>query len=486
MNTAKTPQNRGSKSKIYVEGMHCSSCEILIEKTLEKHDGVKQVKASLDKGEVEVLSEKSEKIDLTRLNQELEQAGYKFSFQKPKKTKQKLISFENRQLSVSREKLVDLLRVVAVLVVVLIIVMLINNSELGRYAGVDASSSLPAFVVLGFIAGLSSCAALIGGLLLVMTKQWHELYIAEDNKFLKYQPHLLFHGGRLLGFFIFGGLLGLLGQAVSLSNVSAFALVVIVVSLVMLILALQMLGVKQANRLKFTTPRFLSKYITNETNFSGKYMPFILGAFTFLLPCGFTLIAQSVALASASFVKGGLIMLFFALGTLPVLLGVSFTGIKFNAKPQMTAIFNKAAGILIIVFAIYTINSQLNVLGVKSLNDVWSGLSIARSEKESEEEIVAGDSPATNPDFQQIVIVANGFSYKAAGSTTVKEGQRAVIAVNNKGVQGCGQFMAAKGLFEGYVQLKQGWNYVEFTPKKGVYKLTCTMGMVPPVTITVI
>lgn len=485
MNKAKAQQNASSKSKVYVEGMHCASCEVLIEKTLEKHDGVKQVKASLDKGEIEVLSEKSEKIDLTRLNQELEQAGYKFSFQKPKKTKQKLISFENGQLSVSRKKLSDLLKVIGVLVVVLIVVMLINNSELGRYASVDVSSSLPAFVVLGIIAGLSSCAALIGGLLLVMTKQWHELYITEDDKFLKYQPHLLFHGGRLLGFFIFGGLLGLLGQAVSLSNVSAFALVVIVASFMMLILALQMLGVKQANRLKFTTPRFLSKYITNETNFSGKYMPFILGAFTFLLPCGFTLIAQSVALASANFVKGGLIMLFFALGTFPVLLGVSFTGIKFNAKPQMTAIFNKAAGILIIVFAIYTINSQLNVLGMKSLNDVWSGLSIARSEKESEE-VFADDSPEVNPDFQQIVIVANGFSYKAAGSTTVKEGQKAVIVVNNKGVQGCGQFMAAKGLFEGYVQLKQGWNYVEFTPKKGVYKLTCTMGMVSPVTITVI
>lgn len=466
-----------NKSKVYVEGMHCASCELLIEKTLEKHDGVKQVKASLDKGEVEVVHGKAGAVDIERLNKELEEAGYKFSFNKPKQKNQKLLRFENGKLEVNREKLANLLKVAGVLVAVFIIVMLINNSELGKYAGVDVNSSLPAFFVLGVIAGLSSCAALIGGLLLVMTKQWHELYIAEDKAILKYQPHLLFHGGRLLGFFVFGGLLGLVGQAVSLSNVAAFALVVIVVSVVMLILALQMLGVKQANRFKFRMPKFLSKYIADETNFSGKYMSFVLGAFTFLLPCGFTLIAQSVALASASFLKGGLIMLFFAMGTLPILAGISLTGVKFNARPQMTAVFNKAAGILIIIFAIYTINSQLNVLGVKSLND----LRPQRSEK-----VVVEESPEVNADFQQVVIVANGFSYKAAGSTTIKEGQPAVLAVNNKGVQGCGQFMAAKGLFDGYVQLKQGWNYIEFTPQKGVYKLTCTMGMVPPVTITVI
>jgi hypothetical protein len=46
--------------------------------------------------------------------------------------------------------------------------------------------------------------------------------------------------------------------------------------------------------------------------------------------------------------------------------------------------------------------------------------------------------------------------------------------------------MAARGLIDNYVELEDGWNYVELTPKKGVYKLTCTMGMVRPVTITAI
>ena len=36
--------------------------------------------------------------------------------------------------------------------------------------------------------------------------------------------------------------------------------------------------------------------------------------------------------------------------------------------------------------------------------------------------------------------------------------------------------------------LKHGYseNIIEFTPKKGTYKLTCSMGMVPPVIINVI
>jgi hypothetical protein len=59
------------------------------------------------------------------------------------------------------------------------------------------------------------------------------------------------------------------------------------------------------------------------------------------------------------------------------------------------------------------------------------------------------------------------------------------LLVENQGVLGCGQYMAARGLFDGWIDLKPGSNSIQFTPKKGTYKLTCTMGMVPPIIITV-
>jgi sulfite exporter TauE/SafE/copper chaperone CopZ len=468
---------------IYVEGMHCASCELLIEKTIEDYPGVKDVDASLEKGQVKIVSDKNDSVDIEKLNKDFKEAGYKFSNKQFPKENYKLIELTDAGIEINREKFYEYLKIFGILVFVLVLVMLINNSNIGRYAGVDANSSLPAFLVLGIVAGLSSCAALVGGLLLVMTKQWNDLYITDKTNKLKFQPHILFHTGRLIGYFVFGGLLGLLGQVVSIGSGTSFAIVIIAVSVVMLVLALQMIGVKQAQNLQLKTPKVISKFITNESNFSGKYAPFILGALTFLLPCGFTLIAQAAALASSGFLKGGLIMLLFAIGTLPILGGISLTGVKFNTKPKLTSLFNKTAGILIVVFAIYTINSQLNVLGLKSLSDLELRSNDTASEKVDKE---VSENPDVDENVQKLVIVADDFSYTPQGSMTIEADKPTVMAVNNKGVQGCGRFMAARGLIDKYVELEDGWNYVELTPKKGVYKLTCTMGMVRPVTITVI
>ena len=468
---------------IYVEGMHCASCELLIEKTIEEYPGVKKVDASLEKGQVKILSDKNDSVDIEKLNKEFKEAGYTFSNKQFPKENNKLFELTDAGIEINRDKFYEYLKIFGILIFVLVLVLLINNSNIGRYAGVDANSSLPAFLVLGIVAGLSSCAALVGGLLLVMTKQWNDLYITDKTNKLKFRPHILFHTGRLVGYFVFGGLLGLLGQVVSIGSGTSFAIVIIVVSVVMLVLALQMIGVKQVQNLQLKTPKIISKFITNESNFSGKYAPFILGALTFLLPCGFTLIAQAAALASSGFLKGGLIMLFFAIGTFPILGGISLTGVKFNTKPKLTSLFNKTAGILIVVFAIYTMNSQLNVLGLKSLSDLELRGNNTASEKVDQE---VSEDPDIDENVQKLVIVADDFSYKPQGSMTIEADKPTVLAVNNKGVQGCGRFMAARGLIEKYVELEDGWNYVELTPKKGVYKLTCTMGMVKPVTITVI
>ena len=92
-------------------------------------------------------------------------------------------------------------------------------------------------------------------------------------------------------------------------------------------------------------------------------MPFIMGALTFFLPCGFTITAQTIALLSASPLQGALIMGFFALGTAPTLLLIGFSSVKFFEKPHLSLTFSKVAGFLVIFFAFYNIYNQLNVLG---------------------------------------------------------------------------------------------------------------------------
>src|SRR5690606_23140950 len=115
-----------------------------------------------------------------------------------------------------------------------------ERMQLGRLISVDTSSSLIAFFLLGLVAGLSSCAALIGGILLSLTKHWNELAIASDGKQKRKTPHLLFHVGRIASFFLLGGLLGMLGDTISLNNTIVYGVLVTIISLVMFLLALQM------------------------------------------------------------------------------------------------------------------------------------------------------------------------------------------------------------------------------------------------------
>ncbi|KKQ11189.1 MAG: hypothetical protein US24_C0038G0009 [candidate division WS6 bacterium GW2011_GWC2_36_7] len=149
-----------------------------------------------------------------------------------------------------------------------------------------------------------------------------------------------------------------------------------------------------------------------------------------------------------------------------------------NDKPKSTALFNQVSGILIIFFVAYNVNAQLNVLGLPSLNDV----KFQPRQVQTTEETAKPDSNGT----QTLNMTAKGFEYIPTSSTTLKAGVKTTLVVDNQGIQGCGASMAGRGLFDGYITLKPGPNTITFTPKKGTYKITCSMGMVPPVTITVI
>ncbi len=462
--------------KLYVDGMHCASCEVLVEKKLLQMNEIEAVDASLRDSTVNITYQGQDAPNLELINENFKNFGYIFSDRKFRKDYTPTISFKNGQLRLNKKKFHNLIKNFLISTLLVIAFFAFEKLKLGQYININADSSLPAFFILGIIAGLSSCAALVGGLLLSMIKQWNELYLGEsDTK--KAQPHILFHAGRILSFAFLGGILGILGDFVSFDNTIIYSILVALISFVMFILALQMLGVQWAQKIRFSAPKSFGKFIANEENFKGKYMPFVIGAGTFFLPCGFTLIAQGVALATGNFFNGSLIMLLFALGTFPALFAISTAGIKFNKKPHLTARFNYIAGLIIIFFVIYNLNGQLNVLGLPSLSDIKFQMS----------EPIEKSQNNDNSGIQVINFVAKGFSYIPQGSTTLEAGKRAKMIVDNQGIQGCGAFVAARGLIDGFVALKNGINEIDLgIVRPGSYKLTCSMGMVAPVTINVV
>lgn len=462
----------------YISGMHCASCELIIENRILKEAGVSVVDASLGNGTA-TISYENHAPSTKELNAWFREDGYVFSETKIEENKSRIMSDpQSCGVRVNTSVLKKRMKTTAIILLIFLALFLIERSGVARYVSVSEQSSLGIFFLFGILAGLSSCAALIGGILLSMTKQWNETLGYDASVKTKMIPQWYFHGGRLFSHALFGGILGAAGKAISFDNTAVYVGMVLIVSFVMLIIGLQMAGVGWAERCQIRLPKFVGRAIASGGHASTKQMPFWIGAGTVLLPCGFTLVAEGIALTSGSALRGSLLLVFFVLGTMIPLLGIGMASITGTKNPKRARAFSFYTGIVLVVFALYNMNGQLNVLGLPSIHDLF-----ATSDNKAE----AVGLEDTVSEKQTVTIVAKGFSYQRTDNSTIRSGIPTMLVVDNQGIQGCGAFIAARGLIKGFVPLQNGNNIIDLgTPKRGIYKITCSMGMVPPVTLHVL
>lgn len=447
----------------HIEGMHCASCEILIEKKLLELEGVKSVEASMSKGGA-LLEYEGERPTLKKLNEVFEKEGYVFSEVSGKQG-------DKSPEVVIRFKPDELLATFGIGLLIIVGFVWLNKLSLAEWINVSAKSSLPMFFLFGLIAGVSSCAALVGGIILSMSKQWGELYAQNDSTWKKIQPHLMFNAGRVASYGVLGAVLGAIGNKLNLSFKFGPVLVILV-SVMMIFLALQMFGLKSFRRFQLTMPKFVTRFVADEKHFKGRQMPFLMGALTFFLPCGFTITAQGLALISGRALQGGLIMSLFALGTLPVLLFIGLSSIKFSQKTHLADRFLRVAGILVLFFALFNINSQLNLLGLKNFSD-WSAKNDGFNTT-----VTDGLPPIVNG--QQVLKMNASSSGYSPNYFKVRAGMPVRWEITDTGTSGCTNAVIARNLFDGNIPLILGQTSIkEFTPEKpGRYKFSCWMGMI--------
>src|ERR1035437_4218079 len=329
------------KYVFHVHGMHCNACVLTIENELGDLQNVTRVKASLKNHEVEIegdFGNKTPEEIASELTIPISSRGYIVSVEKQIKTK----NWSEFKIAI------PIALVFAVLFVVLQKMGLINLVSSGN---VNYGTAF----VIGIIASLSTCMAVVGGLLLSMSATF-----AKEGD--KVRPQLMFHGGRIISFFVLGGVIGAIGSAFTLNTSSTFILSLIV-GIVMLILGINLLDVFHwANKLQPSMPKFIGKYAHSVSKFNHVLTPLLVGIATFFLPCGFTQSMQLYTLTTGSFLKGGLTMLAFALGTLPVLSLISFSSFSIKNSSKK-GIFFKTAGLIVILFALFNITNALVVAG---------------------------------------------------------------------------------------------------------------------------
>ncbi len=334
--------NKKQKYTFHVHGMHCEACVLLTESEIGELPNVISVKTSLVNHTVEVegdFGEKTEEQIARELTIPLEAHGYTVSVDKQTKEK----------------KWADFKIAVPVAIAFIFLFVLLQKMGIVNFIEVNDVSFGTAFLI-GVIASLSSCMAVVGGLVLSMSATFSK----EGDRV---KPQLLFHFGRIISFFILGGVIGMIGSAFTLNITGTFVLGLLV-GIVMLILGLNLLDIFHfTKKFQFSMPRFLAKRALDVHKINHSLTPLLVGVATFFLPCGFTQSMQVYTLSSGSFLKGGLTMLFFALGTFPVLAILSFGSSKIS-KTSQSGIFFKTAGLIVVAFAIINILNALVVVGL--------------------------------------------------------------------------------------------------------------------------
>lgn len=431
--------------KYHIEGMHCASCEILIEKEVKKIQEVNGCKVSHKTGQLVITSHKP--VSFKSLNKALKRAGFKLLTDKeiPKKNRKKN-SFE------------DYLFILAIFFLLFVLGLIFKKIGIEQYfPSTSENVGLLMAVVLGAVASVSTCLVLVGGIVLSFGSM-----VASDGSrtFLqRAHPHIYFHIGRLTAFFLLGGLLGVIGGKINYS-VGFTGFLTFLVAIVMLYIGLQTLNiVPSITRLGFHLPKGLSKHIHSLENCEHKGAPMIVGALTFLLPCGFTQSMQLAAVASGSFWKGALLMLAFAVGTLPALFSLGL-GSSFMQNRDF-GLLKKIIGVIVVMFGLYSIQSALVLTGFSFGNTFSTSENTALSIQSEEEQVVK-----MNVDW---VYEPSEF--------TIKKGVPVRWEIEGINVSGCTNEVIIPKL--GFSKkIKQGKNVAYFTPTEtGILPFSCWMGM---------
>ncbi len=441
-----------NKTTIPIKGMHCRSCELLIEDELKTVSGVKRVEVSWKKACADVYYEKE--VNNDDIRQVIVKAGYKIGIEE----KKPLFS----------KNLEDYVEVAVAGVALFFMYIALNIFGLNQYFNVSTvspSGLIPIFLI-GLTAGFSTCMALVGGLILGVSARFSEKH-PDANTLTKFKPHIYFNTGRIVSYVFLGGIIGIIGSLFQLSSFS-LGLMTLGVALVMLTLGIQLTGLfPKISSAGFTIPTGISRLIginDYQKNTYSHRNSFVLGALTFFLPCGFTQAMQLLAISSGSFWKGATIMGVFALGTAPGLLGIgSITSILKGFFAQK---FFRFAGVVVTVLALYNMQNGFNLMGLSPIFSLSSGNNA----------LAASNVPNIVDGVQIIKMTQSGNGY-SPNEFTVVRGTPVKWIITSVNSNSCASSIISQKL-NIRKNLVSGENVIEFTPTNtGRIPFSCSMGM---------
>jgi sulfite exporter TauE/SafE/copper chaperone CopZ len=352
--TADTDTTILASRTVPITGMTCSSCERRVTKALTKLPGVESVEVSAPRGTATIHGTHLPARD--SIDAAIRSAGYEPAAPK----------WLTTDWSIWKVVLVTALVIVYVFVVS-------THSIVGEWAERLTNpdqAGLALALTLGLTAGVSTCMAMVGGLVLALSAS-HAAKLAASGQTMpsmatRMRPHIVFNVGRIIGFGLLGALLGLLGSSISLPT-RAMAVLVLAVAVFMFLLGMRLTGISP--RMSAWSPKLpagIGRALGIDAAVDGKgsysdVRAALLGAATFFLPCGFTQAMQIYALSTASPLMAGLTMAAFAVGTTPGLLALASVPEFATGRRRETVL--RIVGVVVLAFALFNAQGGMKLLG---------------------------------------------------------------------------------------------------------------------------
>lgn len=393
-----------------ISSIKCTSCELNIENKIKKLLNVEDVVVDYKTKKLKVIGNLgNNKKAFKKINQVVSELGY---------------SLDDYTHHINFQK-IDFLISFLITFFILLIFYFINKFNL-----VDFSFNINnpiSYFFLGIMASFSSCAAIVGTILISIISRDIKLGVSKSQIIMN---QIAFHISRFISFAFFGGILGFIGQSIDMVyilifflstlllyyvitnfelsilhvmtdkkfflvkifyllilfliiffilfnviktlailinvdlNILSQSIFIIFITTYLLLLALNLLGFINIRLIQFRLPKNIEHKILNKQESHGILPSIFLGSFSFFLPCGFTFTAQNGALLSSSFYSGALLMFMFSLGTFPLLLLISLAFYKFNDNSDLRKILLIVSSFLMIFIAFYNVIGALKLIGV--------------------------------------------------------------------------------------------------------------------------
>ena len=288
--------------------------------------------------------------------------------------------------------------------------------------------------------------------------------VAFRSRIASLRPSFLYNTGRVISYTVIGGIVGALGQVVTLSGAGK-GFIAAIAGLFMIIMGLNMLNLfPWLRRFNPRMPKVFAEKINEQKRSSSR--PLYVGLLNGLMPCGPLQAMQLYALSTGDPVKGALSMLLFSLGTVPLMFGLGALSTVLTKKFTQKMMTVSAA--LVVILGVFMLGNGMALSGF-AMPSFASGTTkgadtqIARAELMGDVQVVT--TQLSSSGYPPIAVQAG---IPVQWNLQAEEGD----------VSGCNSRIIIPE-YNMQIQLQPGDNIIEFTPtESGTISFSCWMGMI--------